>query len=219
MCFPSIVVMIREGFLFTIMENLELYNKVRSCPDEAKKTIQAGKLKGYTDINPMWRIKVLTEHFGICGIGWYYEEVERWTDETANNEIGAYIKIHLYVKINDQWSKPILGIGGNKLCGKGVGDGQNDEAWKMALTDALSVACKNLGIAADVYFEKDRTKYDMELKAEEYEHNLLIAIDEAERANSRHELEDVWKRYSQAYEKNNEFISAFQRMAVKYPKQ
>lgn len=201
------------------MGNLELYNKVRSCPDEAKKTIQAGKLKGYTDINPMWRIKVLTEHFGVCGIGWYYEEVERWTNETANNEVGAYIKIHLYVRINDQWSKPIVGVGGNKLCGKGVGDGQNDEAWKMALTDALSVACKNLGIAADVYFDKDRTKYNNVQEPEEEEDtNLLIAIDEAERAKNREELDAVWKRHAKYYGKNNEFLDVIQKMAVKYPK-
>jgi hypothetical protein len=30
----------------------------------------------------------------------------------------------------------------------------------MALTDAISVACKCLGMASSVYFEKDRTKYD-----------------------------------------------------------
>jgi hypothetical protein len=30
----------------------------------------------------------------------------------------------------------------------------------MALTDAISVACKALGMGADVYFEKDRTKYE-----------------------------------------------------------
>jgi hypothetical protein len=30
----------------------------------------------------------------------------------------------------------------------------------MALTDAISVACKALGMGADVYFEKDRTKWD-----------------------------------------------------------
>ena len=35
----------------------------------------------------------------------------------------------------------------------------NDEAFKMALTDAVSVACKALGIGANVYWEKDRTKY------------------------------------------------------------
>ena len=30
----------------------------------------------------------------------------------------------------------------------------------MAVTDALSVACKQLGIGADVYFDRDKTKYD-----------------------------------------------------------
>jgi len=36
----------------------------------------------------------------------------------------------------------------------------SDECFKMALTDAISVAAKALGIGADVYFEKDKTKYD-----------------------------------------------------------
>lgn len=52
------------------MDNLELYNKVRNVPQEAKKEIKGGRLKGMTDINPMWRIKTLTEQFGICGMGW-----------------------------------------------------------------------------------------------------------------------------------------------------
>ena len=30
----------------------------------------------------------------------------------------------------------------------------------MALTDAISVAAKAIGVAADVYFERDATKYD-----------------------------------------------------------
>ncbi len=38
------------------MDNLELYNKVREVPQEAQKSIAAGRLKGMTDINPMWRI-------------------------------------------------------------------------------------------------------------------------------------------------------------------
>ena len=38
----------------------------------------------------------------------------------------------------------------------------SDECFKMALTDAISVAAKALGIGADVYFEKDRTKYSVE---------------------------------------------------------
>lgn len=38
------------------MENLDLYQKVRSVPDSAKKTIKGGRTSGMTDINPMWRI-------------------------------------------------------------------------------------------------------------------------------------------------------------------
>lgn len=148
-------------------KNLELYESWRTCPPEAKTQIKGGKLAGYTDINPVWRIKVLTEKFGPCGEGWYIDEVERWTNETSAGEVGAYVKVHLHYKTSSgEWSKPVVGVGGNKLSGKGVGSDQNDEAWKMALTDAMSVACKNLGIAADVYFEKDRTKYTLQEESE-----------------------------------------------------
>ena len=34
------------------MENLELYEKVRAVPDNAKKPISRGRLNGMTDINP-----------------------------------------------------------------------------------------------------------------------------------------------------------------------
>jgi hypothetical protein len=46
------------------MENLYIYNKVAEVPKNAQKLIGAGRLKGMTDINPMWRIKALTEQFG-----------------------------------------------------------------------------------------------------------------------------------------------------------
>lgn len=141
--------------------NLHYYEMFRNVPDEAKKTINAGKLKGFTDINPMWRIKKLTEAFGPCGYGWYIEDASFWSESHAN-ETAAFCKVILRVKWNDtdNWSAPIIGIGGSKLAGKGVGDGLNDEAYKMAYTDAISIACKNLGMGADVYFEKDRTKYN-----------------------------------------------------------
>lgn len=141
--------------------NMEFYERFRSVPKEACKDIAAGKLKGFTDINPMWRIKMLTAVFGPCGFGWYIESEEHWTD-TLGNEIGAFCKVALKVKHPDtgEWSAPIIGIGGSKLAGKGKGDGIDDEAYKMAYTDAISIACKNLGMAADIYFQKDRTKYN-----------------------------------------------------------
>lgn len=146
----------------TNMDNLALYNRFREVPQEAKKTIKGGKLNGFTDINPMWRIKKLTEEFGECGFGWYYEEAERWK-ETCGQEVAVFVKINLYIKRNDKWSAPIMGVGGSKMVqlfkGGEVVD-FSDEAYKMALTDAISIACKALGMAADVYFANDRTKYD-----------------------------------------------------------
>lgn len=140
--------------------NLKYYDLFAPVPDNAKKTIQAGKLKGKTDINPVWRIKVLTEVFGPVGFGWYTEIAEHWT-ETAEGESTAWVRVKLYVKddVTGEWSRPIEGVGGSKQNGKGQGDGINDEAFKMAETDAISVCCKKLGIAASVYWDADKTKY------------------------------------------------------------
>ena len=149
------------------MDNMTLYNKFRNVPAEAKKSIAAGKLKGFTDVNPMWRLKSLTEAFGPCGFGWYIEDEIHWSEQHGN-EVAAFCKVLLKVKHPEtgEWSAPIIGLGGSKLVGKGVGDGINDEAYKMAFTDAISIACKNLGMAADVYFEKDRTKYNSYVEAQ-----------------------------------------------------
>ena len=141
------------------MEKMEIYDRVRSVPVEAKKSISAGRLKGMTDINPMWRIKKLTEEFGPCGIGWWTKVTDRWT-ETVGDETCAFVDLELYVKVGNEWSKPITGSGGSKLATKErSGIYVSDECYKMAETDALSVACKKLGIGADVYFSADRTKY------------------------------------------------------------
>lgn len=145
------------------MENLKIYEQVRSVPTEAKKNISGGRLKGMTDINPMWRIKKLTEVFGVCGIGWKYEIVNKWVETAmAKDEITANVEIKLYIRDEDgEWSDPIPGIGGSMLVASETkGLYVNDECYKMALTDAISVACKALGMGADVYWEKDTTKYN-----------------------------------------------------------
>ncbi len=143
------------------MDNLTIYNAVRCVPQEAKKAIAAGRLKGKTDINPMWRIKALTENFGPVGFGWYYEVTEKWLEPGANNEIAAFVCIKLYIKIGEEWSKPIEGVGGSAfIASERGGLYTSDECYKMALTDAISVACKAIGIGADVYWEADATKYN-----------------------------------------------------------
>ena len=147
--------------MFMDANNLAVYEKARSCPTNALKPIAAGKLKGKSDINPMWRIKKLTELFGPCGVGWKISDETYWTEPGANGEVAAWCRLSLSIKSNNEWSEPIPGVGGSMLVNTERGSlATNDEAYKMAYTDALSVCCKMLGVAADVYWETDRSKYD-----------------------------------------------------------
>lgn len=143
------------------MENLEIYNQLRNVPKEAQKQFSNGRFSG-TDINPMWRIKKMTETFGVCGFGWYVEIANRHLEKSPDgNTAAAFISINLYVKIDGEWSKPIYGEGGNTfstLTSKGYAQ-TSDEAFKMAYTDAFSNATKQLGLGADIWFERDVTKY------------------------------------------------------------
>lgn len=141
------------------MSNMTIYDAFKTTPNEAKKTIKGGRLSGFTDINPQYRIMRLTEQFGPCGIGWYYEVDRRWTEQ-AGNEVLCFVDISLYVKVDGEWSKPICGTGGNGLLvQESKGLRASDEGYKMATTDALSVACKQLGIGADVYWASGESKY------------------------------------------------------------
>lgn len=141
------------------MGNMDLYNKLRIVPDEAKRTIQAGRLKGFTDINPMWRIKALTEAFGACGFGWWYKIIDKRI-ELYDNEYRAFIDIELYYVLDGKVSQPVVGTGGASFVTmEKNGAYVSDECYKMALTDAISVAAKSLGVGADVYYEKDCDKY------------------------------------------------------------
>nr|DAQ87236.1 MAG TPA: DNA REPAIR PROTEIN RAD52 HOMOLOG-BINDING PROTEIN, DNA REPAIR, DNA.7A [Caudoviricetes sp.] len=134
-------------------ENMKIFNLVKRVPKEAKKTITGGRLKGMTDIKPMWRIEKLTEMFGPCGIGWKTKILNKEIIDVSNGEKIVTIDIHLFIKQNGEWSEPIEGIGGNKLIAKeNNGLYNSDEAFKMAYTDALSVACKSLGMGAEVYW-------------------------------------------------------------------
>lgn len=142
-------------------DNMKVYEQVRNVPKEALKAINGGRLKGMSDINPMWRIKMLTEMFGICGIGWKIEITDKRIEKGSGDEVVCFVDINLYVKSDGEWSAPIPGMGGSSFVTL-ENSGRlytSDECFKMAYTDAISVACKSLGFAADVYFANDRTKY------------------------------------------------------------
>lgn len=188
-------------------KNLELYNRVREVPPEAQKPIQAGRLKGKTDIAPLWRIQTLTREFGPAGIGWY-TETERWTEEHGN-ERAIYLHIKLYIRDEvGEWSKPIEGYGGAMVLSQEKnGLFFDDDAAKKAYTDAISQACRSLGIGADVYWANDATKYQQEKALEA---TLRRLVDEyIPSLTSREQMNDCWAQYSPYYGKNAEFKAAF----------
>lgn len=144
-------------------DKLEIWNKVSRPPKEALKTIGAGRLKGMTDISPQWRYKIMTEVYGPIGKGWSYSIEKLWTEQGANGEIMAFaqVNLHLCDAHTSDAHIAIPGIGGSKLIAKErEGLHNSDEAYKMAVTDALSVAMKMLGVGADIYMGMwDGSKY------------------------------------------------------------
>ena len=137
--------------------NMRIYDKVRTTPKEAQTPIADGDLKNKTSVNPQYRIETLTKAFGPIGIGWFYKVVRQESlDSPATQEIMCFVDIELFVKEEGEWSQAIFGTGGSKLINNFTTRGMksSDDGWKKATTDALSVACKQLGIGADIYWHE-----------------------------------------------------------------
>ena len=100
----------------------------------------------------------MTEAFGPCGKGWVYKIDKLWTEPGPEGQVMAFALVSIQVGEDGQ---VIPGIGGSAMIAQEKGGLRgNDEAYKMAVTDALSVAMKALGVAADVYMGLwDGTKY------------------------------------------------------------
>ena len=132
--------------------NINNWNKVSKVPTNRLKPIAFGSLKGKSDINPQWRIKAMTEVYGMCGTGWYHELKNKWESKCENGELLCFCEVNVYVKDGENWSMPIVGVGGNKIEVKNKnGLVPNDEGWKMAYTDALGTALKSIGVASEIY--------------------------------------------------------------------
>lgn len=128
------------------------WEKLSRPPATALKQIQAGRLKGKTDINPQWRYRAMTEVYGPCGVGWDYRIIRTWNEPAADGQIFAFAEVAVRIKHNGEWSEPIPGIGGSMLITQEKsGMHSSDEGYKMAVTDALSVALKMLGVASSIY--------------------------------------------------------------------
>jgi len=142
--------------------DIDIYKMAETPPEWGTKNITGGRLKGKNDINPQWRFEAMTQIYGLCGFGWWFEVTKMWTEMGQNDEIMAFCNLLLYVKHPDtgQESKPIQATGGAKLVAKETSGFHNDDdAFKKARTDALGKAMQMLGIGAQIYRNTYGTKY------------------------------------------------------------
>jgi hypothetical protein len=145
--------------------NLALWNKLkRTDPRATKPFTRAGGFRG-TQIDPTWRLQMMTETFGPVGKGWGYDQLE-WTVHDGMVFILArawYLDPQTgeVCHTGPQW-------GGNELARRRR-DGTeepNDEAFKMAMTDAVGKCLVQIGLAADVHMGQfDDSKYREESEA------------------------------------------------------
>lgn len=182
--------------------NLWLYEKYKEPPQEALRDFNNGSFKG-TEINIMWRIRCLTEEFGPCGIGWYFDIIRTWTENGVNNEVLCFAEIKLYVKHDGEWSKGISATGGSKLVewySSKKYNSNTDEGYKMALTDALGVACKLLGFGAKVYWEQEKGKYTKNDDDNKNKPSNTPKTDDKQKVDKVHDKKDkiVFKPISRA---------------------
>lgn len=130
--------------------NLRHWNKLANVPKEHLKGFaKQGGFKG-TDIKPQWRIQVMTEVFGPCGLGWTMTKPEfTMQGTTCHCTVGVMIK-----EPGGEWSQAVWGVGGT------VSGRSDDELFKMSYTDALGNALVKLGVASDIYMGYfDGSKY------------------------------------------------------------
>lgn len=186
--------------------NLRFYNQGCEVPPNALKEIKAGRLKGMSDVNPMWRMKRMTEIFGPIGFGWKYTIDRQWV-ECYGDEVKCFCNVSLYVRDPEtkKWSDAIPGNGGSAIVQKeSKGPYVNDEGYKMALTDALSIAMKPLGIGANIWYGDNakghnESKYEHYTKEPDFKELTKLAIAEINSVKDLDQFNNVWIKWANSY--------------------
>src|SRR5919205_735405 len=128
--------------------NLALWNRLkRTDPRATKPFTRSGGFRG-TQIDPTWRLQIMTEVFGPVGRGWGYEQLE-WT--VHGNMV--FILARAWYRDPETGEVCYTGPqwGGNELVRRRRDGSEepNDEAFKMAMTDAVGKCLVQVGLAAD----------------------------------------------------------------------
>ncbi len=145
-------------------DSLYLWNRLkRTDPKATKPFARPGGFRG-TQIDPTWRLQMMTEVFGPVGKGWGYEQMD-WTIA----ERMVFICAHVWY-IDPQtgqtcWTGPQWG--GTEMLRRRNGiEAPDDECFKMSMTDAVGKCLLQLGLGADIYMGQfDDSKYREESEA------------------------------------------------------
>lgn len=186
------------------MSNLDYWNKVKQPPTTALKKIEFGYLKGKSDINPQWRLMAMTQAFGPVGHGWTYRIIRTWSESTPSGAVVCFSEVAVKTKIDGQWGEEFFGIGGSEIVEKNKnGLVHNDEGYKKATTDALGVAFKAVGVAADIYFGNyDGSKYLYDIQSayvneDEVVNNFEKAKQRIKDAKTAQQLMVIYNEFAQ----------------------
>jgi len=134
-------------------DHLAIWNKCCHTPEEAKKPFRrSGGFSG-TDINPQWRMQKMTEMFGPVGTGWGWKVHDRWSEDFPGGVRCVFVVCSVWFieRGKPSWT-------GEQIGGTEAGR-TPDEAYKMAVTDAIGKCMSALGVGADIYLGQCDSKY------------------------------------------------------------
>jgi len=155
---------VKVGATAPRFDNLHLWNQLkRTDPKATKPFARPGGFRG-TQIDPTWRLQMMTEAFGPVGKGWGYEQVD-WTIAERMVFICARVW-YLDPETGEKcWTGPQWG--GTEMVRRRNGiEAPDDECFKMSMTDAVGKCLLQLGLAADIYMGQfDDSKYREESEA------------------------------------------------------
>lgn len=154
-----------QGSAPSAPDNLALWTRLKRTDPKATKPFQrAGGFRG-TQIDPTWRLQIMTETFGPVGQGWGYDQTE-WT--VVERMVFVCVKVWYRDPATGEvaWTGPQWG--GTELVRRRRDGSEepNDEAFKMSITDAVGKCLVQIGLAADVHMGQfDDSKYREESEA------------------------------------------------------
>jgi hypothetical protein len=144
---------------------LALWNRLkRTDPKFTKPFQRAGGFRG-TQIDPTWRMQMMTELFGPVGKGWGYEQLE-WTIAERMIFICARVWYRDPETGEQCWTGPQWG--GTEMIRKNRDGSErpDDECFKMSMTDAVGKCLVQIGLGADIYLGQfEDSKYRDEVEA------------------------------------------------------